>query len=144
MSTHATIPSLAELMAEIAAALSPIADQIEGLQIVPFLNFNPTPPSLDVYPGDPFQIGASFTAGDNQLFFTVRARASTSDQQAGQELLMRMLDTADPAAVEVALAEIGLVVPSEAAGVSGFREYLEDAAANGRLLGCEWRVTTFL
>ena len=29
-------------------------------------------------------------------------------------------------------------------GVSEFREYLEDSATNGRLLGCEWRVSVFL
>ena len=29
-------------------------------------------------------------------------------------------------------------------GVSEFREYLEDSASNGRLLGCEWRVSVFL
>jgi hypothetical protein len=52
-----------------------------------------------------------------------------------------MLDPSDPASVEAAIADTATVVPE---GVSEYREYLEDAATNGRLLGCEWRVSTFL
>ena len=94
-----------------------------------------------MYPGDPFQTGAGFGVGEVQLFFTVRGRVSTADQEAGQKLLLRLLDPNDPASVEAALEDVAVVVPE---GVSGFREYLEETATNGRLLGCEWRVTTFL
>jgi len=127
------------LMAEIADALdAAIRDEIPNLQVTPFLNFNPTPPSLDVYPGDPFQEGLSFTVGDNRLFFTVRARVQTVDPKGGQMLLLRMMDPEDPASVEMALADIDVTVV--AGGWSGFREYTDDAATNGRLLACEWRV----
>ena len=129
------------MMQEIGQALAPLADEIPGLQVVPYLNPNPTPPSLDVYPGDPFQTGAALPVGQNQVFMTVRGRVSTADQQAGQQLLLRMLDPNDPASVEGALATINWAVASE--GVSGFREYLQEQAENGRLLGCEWRVTAF-
>src|SRR5262249_33191576 len=101
----------------------------------------PTPPSLDVYPGDPFQTGAAFGVRNPQVFFTVRSRVSTADTEAGQQLLLRMLDPQDPASVEAALQDVATVVDE---GVSGFREYLEDANNGGRLLGCEWRVSTFL
>jgi hypothetical protein len=93
-----------------------------------------------MYPGDPFQTGAGFGAGQSQMFFTIRARVSTADEESGQKLLLRMLDPTDPASVEAAIEDVATVVPE---GVSGFREYIEDTAANGRLLGCEWRVSAF-
>jgi hypothetical protein len=135
--------SLAATMEEIAAALEPLAGEIAGLQVYPFLNTNPTPPSLDVYPGEPFQSGAGFGTGNTQAFFTVRARVSTADQEAGTRLLLRLLDPDDPASVEAALdaADAATVVQE---GISGFREYVEESASNGRLLGCEWRVSVFL
>jgi hypothetical protein len=133
--------TLADAQAEIAQALQPLTVLIEGLQVYGFMNTNPTPPSLDVFPGDPFQTGAGFRAGSTQVWFTVRARVSTADQEAGQKLLLRLLDTHDVASVENALADTATVTVE---GVSGFREYLEDSASNGRLLGCEWRVTLFL
>jgi hypothetical protein len=132
---------LAGLMEAIADALQPLTTEIGGLQIYPYLNSNPTPPSLDLYPGDPFQTGAGFGVGQSQVFFTIRARISTADQEAGQKLLLRMLDPGDPASVEAAVEDVATVVPE---GISGFREYLEDSSTNGRLLGCEWRVSTFL
>ena len=133
--------TLAEIMEEIALALEPLADEIPGLQIVPYLNPNPTPPSVDMYPADPFQTGAGYGVQSAQLFFTVRARVSPADTEAGQKLLFRMLDPADPASVEAALQDTLPIVPE---GVSGFREYLQDTNSNGRLVGCEWRGTRFL
>lgn len=133
--------TVAQAMQDLAGALALIEGEIEGLQVVPFLNPNPTPPALDLYPGDPFQTGAGFGVGNSQAFFTIRARVSTADPEAGQRLLLRMLDPEDPASVEVAIEDVATVAPE---GVSGFREYLEEAAGNGRLLGCEWRVSLFL
>ena len=57
----------------------------------PFLNQNPTPPSIDIYPADPFQTGSGFE-DDTEVFFTIRARTTTADQEAGQKALLRMLD----------------------------------------------------
>lgn len=150
MSTPAT-RTLIGVMEEIAAALQPIAVEIEGLQIVPLLNPNPTPPSIDIFPAAPFQTDAGFVAYDEetgvvtpqaQLHFVIRARVSTSDQDAGQKLLLRMLDPTDPASVEAAIVDSATVEAD--GGVSEYREYLEDTAENGRLLGAEWRVSTFL
>jgi hypothetical protein len=132
---------LAGIMQALAESLEPITVEIPGLQITPYLNPNPTPPCLDIYPGDPFETGAGFGVSEAQLFFTIRARVSTADTEAGQLLLLRMLDPSDSASVEAAIEDIATVVPE---GVSGFREYLEEQASNGRLLGCEWRVSTFL
>lgn len=148
MSTPAT--SLLGVMEAIAADLQPLADVVEGLQVVPYLNPNPTPPSIDIYPGAPFQTDAGFIRYDEdsgqvtpqrRLHFTIRARVSTADVESGQRLLLRMLDPTDPASVEAALVDSAVV---ESEGVSEFREYIEDTAENGRLLGAEWTVTTFL
>lgn len=125
-------------MADIADALAPLGDVVDGLQVTPFLNQNPTPPSVDVYPGDPFQSGTGMGVRSKSYYYTVRARVSTADLVSGQSLLLRLLDPDDAASVEVALTTpTRAVVPD---GVSGFREYTEDAATSGRLLGCEWRV----
>jgi hypothetical protein len=133
--------SLSGTMEAIAAALQPLAAEIDGLQVYAYLNSNPTPPSLDIYPGAPFQTGAGFGVGQSQVWFAIRARVSTADPEAGMKLLLRMMDPNDSASVEAAIADTAAVTPE---GVSEFREYLEDSSANGRLLGCEWRVSTFL
>lgn len=129
----------------IAAALRPLADVIPGLQVTPFLNWNPTPPSLDVYPADLFQAGLGFGA-DQDTFWVVRARTTTADHEAGQRALLRLLDRSNGASVENALTAdqtLGGVVQSTSIadeGVSGYRVYLEDPQGNGSLIGCEWRV----
>jgi hypothetical protein len=139
------VASLTEIVEAIAGALQPIEAEVAGLQLYPFLNPNPTPPSIDMYPGDFFQTGSGFK-NDSEAFFTIRARTTTADHESGQRCLLRLLDRRDPASVEEALTAdqtLGGVVQSVAVapeGVSGYREYLEDAQANGRLIGCEWRV----
>ena len=47
------------------------------------------------------------------VFWTVRARVSTADQEAGYRLLLRLLDPNDEVSVETALAEHGYVMGSE-------------------------------
>lgn len=135
--------TLLEIMQGIVDALEPLANHVEGLQLFAGLNPNPTPPSIDVYPGDPFLTVAAFGSPSSQAFFTVRARVSTADFDSGNRLLIRFLDPADVCSVQAALEDADAVVVT-ADGVSGFREYPEDPTTGGRLLGCEWRVTRFL
>ena len=103
--------TLAETMEDIADALEPVAAEVDGLQVYPFLNSNPTPPALDIYPGAPFQTGAGFGVGQSQVWFTIRARVSTADQEAAMRLLLRMMDPNDPASVEAAIADTAAVTP---------------------------------
>ena len=116
------------------------------MQIYPYWLASATPPSIDIYPGDPFQDGAGFGQGNNTVFFTIRARSATGDADAGQMELLRLLDANEPTSIENALTAdqtLGGIVDSVAVvhdGVSGYREYVEDTAINGRRLGCEWRV----
>jgi hypothetical protein len=137
--------SLLEVVEAMADALEPLRETIPDLQVYPYLNYNPTPPSIDIYPADLFQAPSGF-GDDAEVFFTVRARTTTADHEAGQQALLRMLDRSAPESVEAALTNdqtLGGVVQSTAVaeeGISGYREYLEDPQANGRLIGCEWRM----
>jgi len=129
--------TLLEISEALAAALEPLRTGIPELQITAHMNVNPTQPSIDIYPGDPFQEAAGFGL-DPTLFFTVRARVSTADQAAGQARLLQLLEPGG--GVEAALYNDAALEGVAVEGVSGFTEYLDDAVDNGRLLGCEWRV----
>jgi hypothetical protein len=134
---------ISDIVEALTTALEPLVDGIPDLQLYPYLNINPTPPSIDVYPGDPFQTGLGY-GPDRELFFTVRARVSTADAEEGQKLLLELLEP--NAGVEAALIAdqtLGGAVSSLAValdGVSGLRQYVTDTPTGGSLLGCEWRV----
>ena len=139
--------SIPEIVEAIADSLEPLLTEIPDLQVFPYWLASCTPPSIDIYPGDPFQDGLGFGNGGADLFFTVRARVTTADSVAGQQLLYQMLEPeTGVGAALTADQTLGGVVDSlyigeeGSPGVSGLREYVEDVAVNGRLLGCEWRV----
>lgn len=126
-------------------ALSPLTDEIPELQVTGFYNPSPTPPSIDIYPADPFQEGAGYGVEDKRVWWTVRARVSTADPTAASETLLRLLDVHDPASVEVALALIAdcpAVVDTLNGLVSGFTRFADDQSSD--LLGCQWRVGQYL
>lgn len=138
------VSSLVEIADAFAAALEPLQTVIPGLQITPYQNPTPTPPSIDIYPGDPFQTDISYGKGEAQMYWTVRARMTTADQIAGQELLLQLLDPAG--GVQGALWDdvtLGGTVGSATVdrdGVSGYRPYTVDPQTGEQILGCEWRV----
>jgi hypothetical protein len=143
------VATLPEIVEALALALEPLREDIPDLQIYPYWLANATPPTIDIYPGDPFQIGMGFgPRGGWQMFFTVRARVTTADSDAGQQLLYQMLEPeTGVAAALVADQTLGGVVDSlyigeegGGSGTSGLREYVEDVATNSRLLGAEWRI----
>lgn len=127
--------------------LSGTADPlIENLQVTGLLNINPTPPSIDVYPADPSQEGLAFGQANNELSFTVRARVTTADHEAGQTLLLTMMDPSSTTSVTRALKSdksLGSKVQTLAvAGPSGFGIY-NDRNGEGSYLGCTWTVRVF-
>jgi|SRR5215472_9414664 len=130
---------LATLIEDVAAALAPIKAQSADLSIYAGWWDVPTPPAIDIYPASPFQLPAGFGAGNNQVFLTVRARVLLTDVSGSQNVLLRMLDPSDPASVEVALRHVAAAVEA-----SGFTVFADDAPANERMIGCDWRITTFL
>jgi hypothetical protein len=136
------LPSLEQIVEGIYEALQPVAAELEGLQLYPYYVRNPTPPCIDVYPGDPFQAPAGFSAG-RTIFFTVRARVSQADFESGQKLLLQLLDTESPASVEEALTAdglglgVGVGFPPDGTP-TGYRTY--DDTQGGEFLGVEWRL----
>lgn len=141
--------SLNEIMAAIAgqvkAALEP---NLAGVQVEPEMVSNPTPPSIDIYPADPFLERTTFgPAGSYEATFIVRARVSAADQVGGQQLLLDLLDPRGDYSLLDALAAdatFGGVVDDSTVdgGPSGFLSY--PAEGGGDLVGAEWRTRVVL
>ena len=142
--------SLAELLDELAATLlavvGPAVVETE-VQIVGRRNFNPTPPSIDIYPGDPFRESpgiAGFGETGGELLLTVRARVSTVDNIAGQDLLLRLMDDEDAISVASTLMEDqtlnGLASSVFVEANTGYVQYIDAGQEGAAYLGCEWRV----
>jgi len=142
------VSTLTQIMDAMAAQLEDeIGPLIENLQVQGRLIPSPTPPSIDIYPGDPFQDLLTFGA-QNELFFTVRARVHTADNEAGQELLLSMMDPESATSVAQAIRsdrKLGNTV-SQATVVEGPSAFgvFTDAGGEGSLLGCTWRVRVLM
>lgn len=137
--------SLVEIAEGLAATLAPIGDEIDNLQIVAAMVPEPTPPCLDVYPADPFMAESTMGPDPSQAW-TVRARATTADNEAGQRLLLRFMDLEDAASVTQALLDDttldGTVGEISVGWPSGFQAYA-DPGGQGFLIGCTWRVEVY-
>ena len=128
----------AKITAAVASAPWPI--QVRGRQLLV-----PTPPSIDMYPGQPTREDTFAAFGDlmGALVFTVRARVISADNEAGQELLLSFMDDEHDlciaAALEVDQTLNGLVASVDVNALTGFIPYV-DVDSAGQLLGCEWQV----
>jgi hypothetical protein len=129
---------LAAIIDGIAASLDPLTAEVAGLQITAFMNPSPSPPSLDVYPADVSGLPVSQYGWEEMV--TVRARMTTPDDVAAQELLLSMMDADGPTSVISMLQADptfgGVVGGSAVDERSGFQPY------PGDYFGCEWRVRT--
>jgi hypothetical protein len=131
-----------EIKEALVVALEPIRATIEDVQIYPYFLNNPTPPAIDIYAGNPFM------GSGPDMFFTIRARVSVADSDAGQQLLDEFLDPEGPTSIRAALIadqSLGGVVDSLSiaetdSGISGLTEFVEDAAVRGELLGSTWLI----
>lgn len=140
--------ALTEVMQAIADQLTDeLGGTIQRLQVTPLLTFNPTPPSIDIYPADPFQEQIAFGSRNVQVFFEVRARVSPADNEAGQELLLAMMD---PRAAESVVAALlsDRTVNSTVANLSvdppsNYGLFVDPGQQEG-LLGCTWRTKVIL
>jgi hypothetical protein len=124
------VSGLAEMMEAVAASLDPLTLEVTGLQITAFLNPAPTPPSIDVYPAAVSGVPISFQGGWEETV-TVRARVTTPDDTAGQQVLLRLMDVDGPSSVIAALKTDSRFAIDER---SGYQAY------PGDYLGCEWTV----
>jgi hypothetical protein len=142
--------SLVEIMDALAGSVETfLGSAVPGIQVEGRLVFNPTPPCIDVYPADPFQEQAAFGITSREALFTVRARVTTADHEAGQELLLDFMDPRGSASLVAAIASdptlAGTVDDLTVEGPSGFIVYQDASGANaGGLLGAEWRTRVIL
>jgi hypothetical protein len=116
------------------------------IQVEPRLIVNPTPPTIDIYPGDPPRETATAGFGDiaGGVVFTIRARVRTADHVAGQDLLIAFMDDEDDLCVARPLMDEptlgGLAHGVFVEPPTGYGLY-PDPGGEGALLGCQWRVT---
>lgn len=142
-------PTLGEVMDALAAQLQTKLDPaIDTLQVISRLTFNPTPPAIDIYPSDPFQEQTAFGMRQVEVYFDVRARVSTAENEGGQDLLLEMMDPAASTSVAAAIAADrtlgGKVQDAVAEGPSNFGAYVDPGATAQALLGCTWRTRVIL
>ena len=137
--------TMAEIMGEMAdqirAAVVAVTDV--DVQVEPRMVLNPTPPTIDIYPGDdardPSSAGFDDVAGG--YFFTVRARVSTADADAGQDLLLAFMDDTDDLCLAVALLDEptlnGYASSLDVRSVTGYRLF-EHPSGEGAYLGFQF------
>ena len=132
----------------VATIMDALAEQIEdqlgtaipNLQVENRLHPNPSPPAIDIYPGTPFTEVIAFR-GKHQYWFTVRARVLTADNEAGQDLLLAMMDADEDESVETAIRSTRTYAGAKLGNIEGPTEYgLFGDGPEGQILGCTWRV----
>lgn len=142
--------SLRAIFAEMAdelrnAGTAALAGTGFALQVEPRRIINPSPPTIDIYPGDPFRdtVGAGFGDMAGRLLVTVRARIDTPDNDAAQDWLVDMMDEEHDLSVAATLMDDqtlnGHVSSVHVTGFTGQRFY-DDLGHGGAFLGCEWLV----
>jgi hypothetical protein len=131
------------IMGTIAANIeSYLGTVISDLQVVDHMEVNPTPPSIDIYPAEPFQAPFKMR-GNNDMRFTVRARVHTADHEAGQSVLLGLMNDTGANSLGQAIIQDrslggqcgGLVVDE----VGGFQLML-DIGGEGSYMGAVWTV----
>lgn len=136
--------------ATMAQIMDALADLIRGeitnatevdLQIEPRAVISPTPPTIDMYPSDPSEDAAYAGFGElnGAFLLTVRARVSTADQEAGEDLLLAFMDDGDLSLSNAILTDplldgIARVAPL---GRTGYRDF-PIPGGEGTYLGCLW------
>lgn len=138
---------LIEIMDEMAAQIRDVLDDVTdvAVQVEPRMVLSPTVPSIDIYPGDPAREtdSAAFDDLSGGYIFTVRARVDTTDNVAGQNLLLAFMDDTDTLCLAQALEDDttlnGLASSVHVQAQTGYVVYPEPAG-DGAWLGCQWTV----
>lgn len=101
--------TLAEILDEMGNAIRKVIDNTTDVdvQVEPRMVLDPTPPCVDMYPSDPSndQALAGFGEDVGGELITIRVRVSTADHEAGQDLLLALMDDEDPLSVITALLD---------------------------------------
>ncbi len=121
----------------------------EGLQVAHLLIPFPTPPCIDMFPSEEYQLQEAFGKANTVIYLDVRARVNTPDHDGAQELLLALMDpTADTSIQKAINADPTLNGEAEDAFVSsgprGFGLYPSSDPAVAGYLGCLWTVRVTL
>lgn len=94
-----------EMADQIRAALVTVTDV--DIQVEPRMILSPSPPSIDIYPGEQSRDSetAAFDDVNGGYLFTVRARINTTDDVAAQDLLLAFMDDTDDLCLALALLD---------------------------------------
>lgn len=143
-------------MASKVAILEAMADQIRDVltdvdwdfQVEPKMVLAPTPPAIDMYPGDPASaeefasFADSFADMAAGFVFNVRARIAPTDHEAGQEVLLELSDPASDLSLVQALYDDptlgGIASDLNLMSESGFSVF-QDIDPSKVFLGVLWR-----
>ncbi len=134
-----------QIQGRLGAAVDPL---VENFTAHGKLIWNPTPPAVDVYPGDPFMEPLSMGKGRIMYYLTVRARVSTADNVGGQALLLSLMDPTATTSLTQAIeydrdlgGKVGQISVQE--GPSAYGVFGEVAPSGelsqGALIGAVWR-----
>jgi hypothetical protein len=139
--------SLVAILDEMQAVIEDTYDSGDlDVQVSRRFILNPTPPVIDLYPGDPGrdQFSQAFDDIDGGYLITVRTRIATGDYDAAYDWLLETMDDSSDLSLMAALdgedlngyaASIGFQNPS------GLRAY-EDVHGQGAYLG--WQFTALV
>lgn len=135
--------TLAEIQDAMADLIRDNLDDITDLQVQvePRMIVYPTPPTIDIYPGDPSEDPELASFGDlvGGELIVVRARVHTADSNAGQDILLALMDDEDPLSIVAALDSDptlgGAASDTHMRGRGGFALF-EYPGGDGILLGC--------
>jgi len=117
------------------------------VQVLPRRMGNPTPPCIDMWPGNAGEMRDYTAAGMGDIagafLFTVRARVAAADSESQQELLYSFCDDEDPLCVAGVLMEDqtlgGYAASVDVTGPTEPTIY-QDVIGDPPLLGAQWRV----
>jgi hypothetical protein len=138
---------LLDVMDALADQIRNVVDDVTDVdvQVEPRLVLNPTPPTIDIYPGDLARDAesAAFDEVSGGYLLTVRARVSTSDNTAGQDLLLAFMDDQDGLSIGQAIMDDktlnGYAASTDVQSQTGYVLF-PDPGGEGALLGCQWSV----
>lgn len=141
MAKAGLIQIMDEMANQIRAAVIAVTDvdiQVEGRMVL-----NPTPPTIDIFPGDSLRDAdsAAFDDVNGGYLFTVRARVNTADSEAGQDLLLAFMDDTNALCLALALLDEptlnGLAASLDVRDPSGYRLF-EVPSGEGAYLGFQF------
>lgn len=132
-----------EMADQIRSTLEAV-DTIE-VQVEPRMVLNPSPLTIDIYPGDLARDGqsAAFDDVSGGYFITVRARINTADFDSAYDILLALMDDDDDLCLGVALVDEptlnGYATSLDVRDVTGLRAY-ESLSGEGAHLGFQFTV----